>query len=58
MKPCFKPPKHLEEAAAAAELRKRRAIEVLAEKLAPSAFERAMRELIEADEKALREKGR
>ena len=57
----FEPPKALEEAAEAAELRKRRAIQMLAEKLTSTPvdrFERAMRDLIDADKKALEEKGR
>ena len=59
--PVFEPPKALEEAAEAAEQRKRRAIQTLAEKLTPTPadrFEQAMRDLIDADKKALQEKGR
>jgi hypothetical protein len=59
--PCFEPPKQLEAAAALAEKRKREAIDRLTEKLAPSGndrFEQAMRDLIDADKKALQEKGR
>lgn len=56
--PAFEPPKHLEEAADAAERRKREAIEALKAKLAPDPFEQAMRDMIDADKRARKEKGR
>ena len=55
--PCFAPPKHLEEAAEAAEQRKREAIEKLARKLAGDQFGQAVRDLIDADKRAIQEKG-
>jgi len=59
--PCFEPPRHLEEAAELAERRKREAIARLREKLGINnrdRFEQAMRGLIDADKRALQEKGK
>ena len=57
--PCFEPPRHLEEAADQAEQRKREAIARLREKLGEgNRFEQAMRDLIDADKRALQEKGK
>ena len=59
--PCFEPPKHLEEIAELAERRKREAIAQLLEKLGINnrdRFEQALRDLIDADKRALQEKGK
>jgi|HubBroStandDraft_6_1064221.scaffolds.fasta_scaffold4807895_2 hypothetical protein len=58
--PCFEVNKKLEEAAREAEARKNRAIERLTERLGISTgdrFGRAVRDLINADKRALQEKG-
>lgn len=57
--PCFETNKALEEAAAHAETRKNQAIDRLMGKLGPKGeFEEAMNQLIDADKRALQEKGR
>jgi hypothetical protein len=57
--PCFEVNKQLEEAARKAEQRKAEAIDKLMGKLGPrSEFEQAMHDLIDADKRALQEKGR
>jgi hypothetical protein len=59
--PCFEVNKQLEEAAREAEVRKNRAIERLTEKLRTSSCDRfghGVRDLIDADKRALQEKGR
>ena len=57
--PCFKTNKTLEEAARHAEARKNQAIDKLMGKLGPRGeFEQAMSDLIDADKRALQEKGR
>jgi hypothetical protein len=56
--PCFEVNKRLEEAAREAEARKNRAIERLTEKLGiPSDHRRAVRDLNDAGEHALKERG-
>jgi hypothetical protein len=58
-RPCFETNKALEEAARLAEQRKCEAIDRLNAKLGPrDAFEQAMDDLLDADERALKEKGR
>jgi hypothetical protein len=57
--PCFEVNKPLEEAARKAEQRKAQAIDKLMGKLGPRGeFEQAMHDLIDADRRALQEKGR
>jgi hypothetical protein len=57
--PCFETNKPLEEAARTAEERKVQAIDRLNAKLGPRGeFERAMVDLIDADKRAIQEKGR
>jgi hypothetical protein len=57
--PCFEPPRHLEEAADQAEQRKREAIARLREKLGEgNRFEQAMRDLIDADKRAVLARGK
>jgi hypothetical protein len=57
--PCFEVNKPLEEAARKAEQRKAEAIDKLMGKLGPRGeFEQAMSDLIDADKRALQEKGR
>jgi hypothetical protein len=57
--PCFETNKTLEEAARHAEARKNQAIDKLMGKLGPRGeFEQAMSDLIDADKRALQEKGR
>jgi len=59
--PCFEVDKQLEEAARQAEARKNRAIDRLTEKLGVGSADRfgpAVRDLIDADKRALQEKGR
>ena len=57
--PCFEVNKPLEEAARKAEQRKAEAIDKLMGKLGPRReFEQAMHDLIDADRRALQEKGR
>jgi len=56
--PCFKVNKPLEEAARKAEQRKAEAIDKLMGKLGPRGeFEQAMHDLIDADKRALKERG-
>jgi hypothetical protein len=56
--PCFKVNKNLENAARQAEQRKNQAIDRLTKKLKPNRFERALVDVIDADKRALQEKGR
>ena len=57
--PCFETNKELEAAARRAEQRKNQAIDRLMGKLGPKdGFEQAMHELIDADKRALEERGR
>jgi hypothetical protein len=59
LQPCFEPPKHLEEIADLAERRKREAIQRLRDKLGDGdQFGQAIRNLIDADKRALQEKGK
>ena len=56
--PCFETNKQLEAAARQAEERKNTALDKLMGKLGPNGrFEQAMQELIDADRRALKEKG-
>ena len=56
--PCFEVNKDLENAARLAEQSKNQAIDRLTKKLTPDRFERAMADVIDADKRALQEKGR
>ena len=57
--PCFETNKALEEAARRAAERKNQALDKLMGKLGPKgAFEQAMHELLDADRRALKEKGK